>query len=88
MGQLAPAVLVVHDDRAQPLAFDDGRGVAVERDAHSQRPGPVQQLARECDGARELAAFGGRFAQTQKIFSALSCPRTAPAGYFLLWMFT
>jgi hypothetical protein len=76
----------VHDDRAQPLALDDGRRLVVERDAHAQRGGAVQKLARECDGARELRAFGRRFAQ--KFFRELSCPRRAPAGNFALWMLT
>jgi len=54
VGQLAPPVVVMDDDRAQPRALDDGRVVAVECDAYAQRAGPVQELARESDGEREL----------------------------------
>jgi len=54
VGQLVPAAVIVDDDRAQPRALDDGRVVAVECDADAQRAGPVQELARERDGEREL----------------------------------
>jgi hypothetical protein len=60
VGQLAPAAVVVDDDRAQPRALDDGRLVAVEGDADPQRPRAMQELARERDGERELLACGGR----------------------------
>ena len=58
VGQLAPAGGVVDDDRAQPLALDDGRMVAVECDADAQGARAVQELARERD--RELLLAGLR----------------------------
>ena len=87
VGQLAPAGGVVDDDRAQPLALDDGRMVAVERDADAQRARAVQELARERD--RELLLAGLRVGRgRQAVFVVLSWPRIAPPGYLALWMFT
>jgi hypothetical protein len=82
-------VLVVDHDGAQARALDDGRVVAVERDAHAQGAGAVQELARERDGERELLVCSCRARRVrQPVLVALSWPRIAPAGYFALWMFT
>jgi hypothetical protein len=51
--QLDRDVVLVDDDGTEALARDDGRRLAVERDADAQRAGAVQQLAGERD--RDLA---------------------------------
>ena len=89
MGQLVLSRLVVNDDGAQPLAFDDGRTAAIQRDADAQRARAVQELARERYRERELRVVLGRFGRGRQLgFFAVSCPRRAPAGYALLWMLT
>jgi hypothetical protein len=57
VGQLAAPGVVVDDDGAQPRALDDGRMVAVERDADAQCTRPVQELTRERYRERELLAL-------------------------------
>lgn len=86
MGELPAPLIVVDDDGAQPRALDDGPMVAVECDADAQRARPVQELARECYRERELLMLIGRGGQAG--FFAVSCPRMAPEGSALLWMFT
>jgi hypothetical protein len=88
VGQLVAPGGVVDDDRLQPRALDDGRTVAVERDADAQRAGAVQDLAREGDRERELLIAVGRVGLRRQLRYFFSWPRTAPAGYFALWMFT
>ncbi len=89
MGQVTAPLVVVDDDGAQPLALDDGRMVAVERDADAKRGRAVQELARERDGERELLVFGRRVGVWRQLgFVAVSWPRIAPAGNAALWMFT
>jgi hypothetical protein len=83
-----PAGCVVDDDRLQPRALDDGRPVAVERDADAQRARAVQELAREGYRERELLDAVGLIGLWCQLRYFFSCPRTAPAGYFALWMFT
>jgi hypothetical protein len=83
--QLTAAAVVVDDDRAQARALDDGRLVAVERDADAQCARAVQELAGDRDRERELLAFRQR---RQLGFVAVSCPRMAPAPKAALWMFT
>ena len=88
MGQLVAAGGVVDDDRLQPRALDDGRAVAVERDADAQRPRAVQELARKGDRERELLVGIRWIGLRRQLRYFFSCPRTAPAGYFVVWMFT
>jgi hypothetical protein len=89
VGQLAPPAVVVDDDGTQPGALDDGRAVAVERDADAQCARAVQELARERYRERELLVAVRRFGRGgQAGFVAVSCPRIAPEGLALLWMFT
>lgn len=85
MGQLAAPMVVVDDDGAQPSALDDGRMVAVERDADAQCTRAVQELARERYRERELLVIVRRLGRGgQAGFVAVSCPRMAPAGYLAL----
>jgi hypothetical protein len=86
VGQLVAPGIVVDDDRLQPRALDDGRADAVECDADAQRAGAVQELARERD--RELLVARRRVGCARQLGYFFSCPRMAPAGYFVLWMFT
>jgi hypothetical protein len=88
VGQLVAPGRVVDDDRLQPRTLDDGRPVAVEGDADAQRAGAVQELAREGDRERELLLAVGLIGRPCQLRYFFSCPRTAPAGYFVLWMFT
>ena len=88
MGQLVLPGGVVDDDRPQPGALDDRGTVAVERDADAQGAGAVQELAREGDRERELLVAAGRIGLRRQLRYFFSWPRTAPAGYFALWMFT
>lgn len=88
MGQLAAPGGVVDDDRLQPRALDDRRTFAVERDADAQRAGAVQELARDGYRERELLVAVGRIGLRRQLGYFFSWPRTAPAGYFALWMFT
>jgi predicted ATPase len=88
VGQVVAPGGVVDDDRLQPRALDDGRAFAVERDADAQRAGAVQELARKRYRERELLVgvrWNGLRRQLRYFFS---WPRTAPAGYFVVWTFT
>jgi hypothetical protein len=89
VGQLALAGAVVDDDRAQARTLDDGRLVAVERNADPQRSRAVQELARECYRERELPGLGGRVGgRRQLVLIVLSWPRIAPAWCAALWRLT
>jgi hypothetical protein len=87
VGQLVAPGGVMDDDRLQPRALDDGRTVAVERDADAQSTGAVQELARKGYRERELLVGFRWIALRRQLRYFFSCPRTAPAGYFALWMF-
>lgn len=89
MRELVLAVVVVDDDRAQPRALDDGRMVAVERDADRDGARPVEELARERYGERELLVDLGRVRfGVQLGFVFVSWPRIAPAPNAALWRLT